>query len=280
MQELTATTILDGLVFPECPRWRDGELWFSDVHAHRIVAMTADNATRTVYEHDGQPAGLGWTPDGALLFASMVDRTLRRLADGKAEVVADLSPFEKAQVNDMVVDARGRAYVGCFGFDINTGEPFRTASVVLVDAGGSARVAADEMRFPNGMVITPDGRTLIVAETVGRCLTAFDIAGDGSLSHRRAWADVPTFPDGICLDAEGAVWVAGPATKECIRVREGGEVTHRVRPHGERGVYACALGGNDGRTLYLCTADTTGPQLAQGISTGWLEAVQVEVPGA
>lgn len=297
MINLTSTITLPNLTFPECPRWRDGELYVSDVHAHRIIAMKPDGTSRTVYEHDGQPAGLGWTPDGTrppngrLLFVSMVDRKLMRLDDDNtAREVADLTPFEDVQINDMVVDHLGRAYIGGFGFDINTGEQFKPANIIFVDTDGTPRVAASDMRFPNGMVITPDGRTLIAAETAGRRLTAFDIQPDGSLTNRRIWAELPSFPDGICLDPEGAIWVAGPVTKDCIRVLEGGEITHKVTSANNHGVYACALNQplspspataaptttNTPTTLYLCTADTTGPQLAQGISTGHLESVTLK----
>lgn len=277
--DLTSTVLLDGLVFPECPRWHDGKLWFSDMHARWIVTVGAEGNAETVFEHDGQPAGLGWLPDGTLLFVSMLDRRLMRLDGGIARMVADLSGLEPVQLNDMVVDAQGRAYIGGFGFDINRGDKPALASVCCVLPDGRALVAAEGMRFPNGMVIAPDGRSLIVAETTGRCLTAFSVTDDGALTGRRLWAQLDTFPDGICLDVEGAVWVACPATGECRRVREGGDVTDVVKAP-EKGVYACMLGGDDGRTLYLCTAKTTGPELAQGISTGWIETVRVEVPGA
>ncbi|HYM16509.1 MAG TPA: SMP-30/gluconolactonase/LRE family protein [Dehalococcoidia bacterium] len=276
---LTAATLVDGLVFPECPRWHDGALWFADVHAHAIARVREDGSTERVVLDARQPAGLGWAPDGALLYVRMVERTLvRRGVDGE-RIVADLTASERVQINDMVVDARGRAYLGGFGFDINRGDPFEPASVYVVEPDGSARVAAADMQFPNGMVITPDGRTLIVAETVGRRLTAFDIAPDASLTNRRIWAELPTFPDGICLDAKGAVWVAAPVTGECLRVRAGGEITDKVTVPG-KGVYACMLGGHDGRTLYLCVAKTSGPELARGMSTGWIEHVRVDVPHA
>lgn len=277
---MTPTVLLDHLTFPECPRWHDGALWFSDVHAHKIIRVDANGRTHAEIENARQPAGLGWAPDGSLLLVRMVDRTLmRRDAAGNITTVADLSALEKVQLNDMTVDARGRAYIGAFGFDINAGDKPAPASVFVVQPDGAVSVAADNMRFPNGMVITPDGRTLIVAETVARCLTAFDIAVDGTLSNRREWAPLPTFPDGICLDAEGAVWVAAPVAGECLRVREGGEVTDKITVAG-KGVYACMLGGDDGRTLYLCTAKTTGPELVKGISTGWLETVRVTIPHA
>lgn len=279
--------LLDGLTFPECPRWHGGALWFSDVHAHAIMRMTADGKAQRMIEDARQPAGLGWLPNGDLLYARMVDRKLVHAgAAPTAEhaVVANLADHERVQINDMVVSAEGRAYIGGFGFDINTGEQFAASTIMLVDVGDAATPstaahAADGMRFPNGMVITPDGKTLIAAETAGRCLTAFDVAADGTLANRREWAALTVFPDGICLDAENAVWVASPTSGECIRVRVGGEVNDTVKSHA-KGVYACMLGGDDGRTLYLCTANTTGPELAQGISTGWIEAVQGDVPHA
>jgi sugar lactone lactonase YvrE len=241
--------------------------------------MTANGAAERVVRDAKQPAGLGWAPDGSLLYVRMVERTLIRREGDRERTVADLGQFESVQLNDMVVDARGNAYIGGFGFDINRGDQFAPASVYFVRADGEARVAASEMFFPNGMVITPDGATLIVAETVGRRLTAFDIEPDGALSNRRVWAELATFPDGICLDAEGAVWVAAPLSGECLRIRAGGGVIDKVTVP-DKGVYACMLGGGDGRTLYLCTARTTGPELAQGISTGWIESVRVDVPHA
>lgn len=284
----TADILLDNLTFPECPRWHDGALWFSDMHAGAIIRMTADGKAEPIVENARQPAGLGWLPNGDLVYNRMVDRTLvRRTPAGEESIVADLTALEPVQINDMVVSTEGRAYIGGFGFNINARQPFALSSIMLVDLSAGARapspaapvVAAADMRFPNGMVITPDGHTLIAAETVGRCLTAFDIAPDGTLSNRREWAALPVFPDGICLDVENAIWVASPTTGQCLRVREGGEITHTIKSHAN-GVYACMLGGPEGTTLYLCTANTTGPELAQGISTGWIEAVQADVPHA
>jgi sugar lactone lactonase YvrE len=267
--EYATEIAVERLVFPECPRWRDGALWFSDMHAHRVLRVDVAGAAQTVVEHR-QPAGLGWTPDGDLLFVAMLDRALMR-ADGRGvRRIGDLAALEPCQLNDMIVDAHGNAYIGGFGFDINRGEPVRPSAIYLVGADGEARVAADEMMFPNGMVITPDGGTLIAAETVARRLTAFDIAADGSLSGRRVWAALDVFPDGICLDPDGAVWVASPVTGECVLVRAGGGVLRRIRARAN-GVYACALGGAGGRSLYLCTANTTGPELAEGRSVGWIE---------
>jgi sugar lactone lactonase YvrE len=278
--ESETSIVADGLVFPECPRWHEGRLWFSDVHAHAIKSLRTGGDVRVEVGDARQPAGLGWRPDGTLLFAQMAERKLARVtASGAVETVADVSALEPVQINDMVVDGRGNAYIGGFGFELNAGAQPKPANVILVRADGTASPAAGDMMFPNGMVITPDGATLIVAETVARRLTAFDIGDDASLSGRRVWAALDVFPAGICLDAVGAVWVASPVTGECVRVREGGEVTHRVKSHA-KGVYACMLGGDDRRTLYLCTANTTGPELVQSKSTGWIESVRADVPGA
>jgi sugar lactone lactonase YvrE len=276
---LTPTVLLDGLIFPECPRWHDGRLWFCDVNARKVLALGPRGDCEVMLTPDVPPAGLGWRPDGSLLVVSTTDRRLLRQQAGGLREVADLAARESVALNDMVVDAHGRAYIGAWGFDLNRGATPAPACVFLVDLDGSVSVAADAMMFPNGMVITPDGRTLVVAETVARRLTAFDIAADGTLSGRRVWAELETFPDGICLDAEGAVWVAAPVTGDCLRVREGGAVAERVAVPG-KGTYACMLGGDDRRTLYLCTAKTTPRDLAEDRSTGWIESVRVDVPGA
>lgn len=280
MATLTPTILLDGLVFPEGPRWHEGRLWFSDMHAHRVLAMTPDGTTTVIADLPGRPSGLGFLPGGRLLVASMQDRKLLRLDPLGFHVVADLTDFVRGDINDMVVDLQGRAYVGNFGFDYNAGDKFATAAIVLVETDGTARVVANDLMFPNGQVITPDGKTLIVAETFGRRLTAFDIAADGTLSNRRVWAEMgEATPDGICLDAEGAIWVGSPTTQEFLRVREGGDVSDRIPTPGKWAV-ACMLGGDDRRTLYLLTAETTQPELARGKSKGWIETVRVDVAGA
>lgn len=271
--------LLEGLTFPEGPRWHTGRLWFSDFYAHEVVAVDLDGNRESIVEVPQQPSGLGWTPDGRLLVVSMLDRKLMRLdPDGLTEV-ADLSHLVTGPCNDMVVDAEGRAYVGNFGFDHRAGEEPVSTCVVRVDPDGSTRVAADDLFFPNGTVITPDGGTLIVGESRGGRLTAFDRASDGTLSNRRLFADLsPGVPDGICLDAEGAVWSADPRNNEVIRVVEGGEVVARVSS-GDRGAYACMLGGEDRRTLFVCTSTTSGPETAE-IRSGRIETARVEFPGA
>jgi sugar lactone lactonase YvrE len=271
--------LLDGLTFPEGPRWHGGELYFSDFFTHRVVAVDPGGRSRTVCEVANQPSGLGWLPDGRLLVVSMLDRKLLRLDAGGLALHADLSGLAHSHCNDMVVGPDGRAWVGNFGFDHRQAEDPRLTCVVRVDPDGRAEVAADDLFFPNGSAITADSHTLIVAETWGRRLTAFDLAENGRLERRRCWADLaPLVPDGICLDAEGAMWVAVPPQRLVIRVREGGEVTHRIST-GDRGAFACALGGEDRRTLYICTATVTGPAAAEARS-GRIESVRVEVPGA
>ncbi len=275
-----ATTILvEGLRFPEGPRWHDGRLWCSDQHDRRVLAVGTDGTVETIVEVPYGPSGLGWLPDGRMLVVSMEDRRLLRLDPGGLTEVADLSELATWHCNDMVVDASGRAYVGNFGFDLDGHADVVPAAMVRVDVDGSAHLAAPDLRFPNGTVITPDGATLVVGESYGGCLTAFDVDADGGLSNRREWAKlVGAVPDGICLDAEGAIWSACPLTGRVLRVREGGEVTDEV--HVDRnGAYACMLGGVDRTTLLVCTADTNDPERT-GDRRGAIEICEVEVAGA
>jgi sugar lactone lactonase YvrE len=274
------TIVLEGLCFPEGPRWRDGRLYFSDQHDHRVVAMEPSGAAETIVEVPQQPSGLGWLPDGRMLVVSMLDRRVMRLEDGSLVEHADLSRFAPAPCNDMVVDAQGRAYVGHFGFDMYGGEGPKDASLLLVRPDGTVAVAAEPLQFPNGTVITPDGATLIVGESMRGRLTAFTITADGSLTDRREFAQLQgAVPDGICLDAEGAVWIACPLTGRCLRVQEGGAVLDEVKTSHEF-AFACMLGGDDRRTLYICTAPTHVPSESRTQRGGRIEAVEVDVPGA
>ncbi|MBT3369304.1 MAG: hypothetical protein HOA08_23285 [Rhodospirillaceae bacterium] len=271
--------LLENLTFPEGPRWHEGRLYFSDFYAHEVVAVDMAGQRETIVEVPGQPSGLGWTPDGRLLVVSMTDRRLLRLDPGGLVEVADLSALANYHCNDMVVDEQGGAYVGNFGFNSHDGSEFKAADLIRVDPDGSVSVAAAGLAFPNGSVITPDGGTLIVGETRGNILSAWNRAPNGTLSNRRVWADLGAgFPDGICLDAEGAVWVADPRNKETIRVLEGGEVTDRIST-GEMGSFACMLGGEDRRTLFICTCLQSGPDTA-ALRSGRIETVEVTVPGA
>ncbi|MCH7478364.1 MAG: SMP-30/gluconolactonase/LRE family protein [SAR324 cluster bacterium] len=272
-------TLLEGLTFPEGPRWRDGRLWFSDFYSHRVIAVDPEGRAETVAEVPQQPSGLGWTPDGHLLIVSMLDRRLVRLEGGHLHTVADLSRIATGHCNDMVVDAGGRAYVGNFGYDRHRGEPLRSACIARVDPDGSVSVAAEDLIFPNGTVITPDGKTLIVAETRGHRLTAFDVMPDASLANRRSFAELEgCLPDGICLDAEGAIWVTDAGGGPLLRVFEGGRI-ERTIPTGERSAFACMLGGAERRTLFLCTSTGSGPAMAEK-RDGRIEFFEVEVPGA
>ena len=271
--------LIDGLRFPEGPRWHEGRFWFSDMYTGAVIAVSMDGCAETIVEVEGQPSGLGWLPDGRLLVVSMKDQRLLRLDPAGLTEVADLSPHASFHCNDMVVDVQGRAYVGSFGFDLHGGDAPKTANLVLVHPDGRTEVAADGMSFPNGTVITPDGKTLIVGETFGGRLTAFDVADDGSLHGRRVWAQLAgSVPDGICLDEAGAIWVASPSDHGgVLRGREGGEVTDRI--DFEHEAFACMLGGLDRRTLFICTAPDSHPNKTEA-REGRIETVSVDVPGA
>jgi sugar lactone lactonase YvrE len=277
----TTTVILDGLAFPEGPRWHQGRLWFSDQHDKRVVAMTARGEAETIVEVPQQPSGLGWLPDGRMLVVSMLDRKVMRLElDGTLVEHADLSLLASGACNDMVVDAIGRAYVGNFGFDMYGGAKPVEACVIAVEPDGTVRVAADGMGFPNGSVISADGNTLMVGESMASRISAFDIAADGTLSNRRVWAQLTgTTVDGMCLDAEGAIWSACPFTGRVLRIREGGEILDEVKGT-HPGAFACMLGGDDRKTLFVCTAPTHVPDEARVAHGGRIEAVAVDVPGA
>jgi sugar lactone lactonase YvrE len=262
--------LVDGYTFFECPRWRDGRLWLSDFYTETVIAVTPDGQVEDIAHVAGQPSGLGWLPDGRLLIVSMKDqKILRQEADGSLVEHADLSGVATGHLNDMVVDSAGRAYVGNFGFDLMAGETPVTTTLIRVDPDGTVSVAADGLAFPNGTVITPDGATMILSESFGNRLSAFSVGADGSLGERRDWATfgplpaaglgteeifagLAVAPDGIGLDAEGAIWVADALHDRVIRVREGGEITDEIQIG--MGAYACMLGGPEGRTLYACAA--------------------------
>lgn len=262
--------LFDGGSFFEGPRWRDGRWWVSDFYRHQIATYDTDGTETVQHRLETQPSGLGWTSDGALIVSSMTDRTVRREVDGDLRVFADLSELAGGHLNDLVVDANDHVFVGEFGFDLMGGGAVRRASVFRVDPDGSVTVAADDLAFPNGMVITPDGSTLIVGETMGNRYSAFALAEDGTLSDRREWArfgDVPesddlavllgtpgVAPDGCSLDADGNLWVADALNARAILVAPGGEILRELRVPGGLGVFACQLGGDDGRTLLLCAA--------------------------
>lgn len=289
----TTTVRHTGLAFGEGPRWHDGRLWYSDFFRHGVFSLGDDGERLEVGVH-GQPSGLGWRADGTLLIVSMTDQVILAVgADGVPRAYADVSEHCGYWANDMVVAADGTAYVANFGFDIDRwleqladpppeGEPRcspRTTALIVVDPDGSVLQVAGDLKFPNGMVLTEDGRTLVVAETTGGQLSAFDVATDGKLANHRVFATLQgVAPDGICLDREGQVWVANAMAPQCLRVAEGGEVTATVTT--QKNCYACMLGGEDRTTLYLMTAPTSTPKLASAARDGQVESVEVAVPGA
>jgi sugar lactone lactonase YvrE len=293
MLNYESTRIQTGLYFGEAPRWHDGRLWYSDFYRQGVFSIDAGGGNeRRELTVDQQPSGLGWLPDGSLLVVSMIDQRVLRFADGELREHCDMSAYCTFWANDMVVGESGVAYAGNFGFDLDTFlrdsrvegavvDPPATTNLVVMDPSGNVIQTVDDMSFPNGSVITPDGATLIVAETVVYRLTAFDVAANGTLSNRRLYAQLDfVAADGICLDEEGQVWVANPLTNGCVRVREGGEITATAT--ATQNVFACMLGGDDRRTLYLVTAPTSSRfEIAeQSEGLGAIESVRVEVAGA
>ena len=279
MNQHTPSLLADGFVFLEGPRWHLGRLWVSDMWGYKAYAVGVDGSRELLFELPERPSGLGFLPDGTPLVVSMANRKLLKWVGGKLELHADLGSLVKADINDMVVDAQGRAYVGNFGYDLLGGEAARPAELIRVDPDGSARQVADGLNFPNGAVII-GGRTLVVAETFGNTLTAFDLATDGTLSNRRTWAALgERTPDGICLDQGGGIWVASFMTGEFVRVTEGGTVTDVVAVPGKAAV-ACQLGGADGKTLFCLTYAGTIEDLHQAKAAGAIETVQVAVGAA
>ena len=285
-------TLAEGIYFGEGPRWHQGRLWFSDFYAHRICSVSLDGDLRTELELEGRPSGLGWMPDGWLLVVRMELRQVwRRWPDGRFELHADLTNHSAHLCNDMVVDGVGRAYVGNFGFDLDAEIHARGPESVIADhprtclalvqADGSVSDAApgERFSFPNGMVISPDDSTLIVGETLGGRLTALDIGADGALSNRREWAPTwPRIPDGICLDASSAIWIANPLAPECALIAPGGEVLDVI----ETGLpcYACMLGGPQGKHLFMLVAPSSDADTAAKAPLGKVLVAEVAVSGA
>jgi sugar lactone lactonase YvrE len=273
--------LLTGIAFGEQPRWHEGRLWFSDWGPREVVAVDLEGRSEVVLQAPSFPCCVDWLPDGRLLVVSARDGLLlRREADGSLVTHGDLSTASQPPAgNELVVDGRGNAYVNGGGFDLMAGEPFAPGVVTLVTADGSARLVADGLAFPNGMLVTPDNATLIVAESYAKRLTAFDIEADGGLSNRRVWADLGDgIPDGICLDAEGAVWYGDVPNRRCVRVREGGEVLQTIDL--DRGCFACALGGPDRTTLFMLATEWNGPErMFAEPRTGRVLAVEAPAPG-
>lgn len=296
MEQPSFTLLAGGMSFLESPRWHDGRLWLSDFYTRRVIAVDPAGQVETIAQLDDQPSGLGWLPDGRLLVVSMRDRKLlRREPDGRFVTHAELASVAGGHCNDMVVDAQGRAWVGNFGFDLMGGAPPERARLARVDADGSVTAVADDLCFPNGAVITPDGGTLIVGESFGNRISAFEILPDGRLGPRRDWArfgDPPQpadlmgtigqlaiAPDGCTLDAEGCLWVADAIGQRVVRVREGQGIVEQIRT-SPMGVFACALGGADGRTLFLCVAPDFDEHARSAAREAQLWTLRVDVPHA
>lgn len=270
--------LIDNLCFGEGPRWRDGALWLSDMHDRKVLRVDAQGNAETILElEDDEPSGLGWLPNGDLLVVSMGRKRLLRFDGQELHVHADLSKLATWHCNDMVVDDTGRAYVGNFGFDLYTNAQPRPAEIVLVQPDGTASVQDDGVMFPNGCVITPDGGTFIVGESFGGRLSAFDIAEDGGLSNKRVWAQLPdgAVPDGICQDEQGGIWAASPTSNECIRLVEGGEVTHRIAVG--RSAIACAIGDD---RLFVLTSASIDPEQCRANRDGRVEVYPAPYPQA
>jgi sugar lactone lactonase YvrE len=272
--------LMTGITFGESPRWHDDRLWFSDWGTQEVIAFDREGRSEVIVRTPASPFSIDWLPDGRLLIISGPDGLLlRREPDGSLVTHADLSGLSDHSWNEIVVDGRGNAYVNNIGFDFAGGE-FAPGTVALLTPESPARQAADGIAFPNGMAVTPDNSTLIVAESYASRLTAFEIAADGSLSSQRVWADLGDgVPDGMCLDTEGAVWYADVPNKRCVRVREGGEVMQTIEL--DRGCFACMLGGIEGTTLFMVAQEWSGMEsVAGGERTGQLLTISAPAPGA
>lgn len=285
---MPVSTLLDGLAFPEAPRWRDGVLWFSDIYGRKIRAVDlTTGAVHIEIDVPDDPSGLGWLADGRLIVVAMNDRKVLRLDEAGFVEHADLSPFAPWQCNDMITAPDGTAYVGHFGWDRAGGStPPAPASILRVAPDGVVDVVAEDVVFPNGMALTADGRTLVVAESRASRISAFTVHRDGTLGDRRLLAQIAPVPghddappDGICLDADGAVWMAEPAGRRVLRVLDGGTVTEAFCIDGQAPL-ACVLAGEDRRTLCVASADVYARDEAIAQLTGRISTVRVEVPGA
>jgi sugar lactone lactonase YvrE len=279
----TLVNAAQGLKFTESPRWHKGKLWFLDIHDQRVKTVDLSGAVATVLELPFIPNAFGLTPEGAVVVGDAFQRRIYRTAGAELRQVADISNLTTFCLSDGIVDARGRLYVGDIGYNFvdPAARPVETCVIVLLSPDGRASVVADNLFFPNGMVITPDGRTLIVGETLGHRLTAFDLRPDGSLANRRVWAQLPpgVGPDGICLDAGGGVWCANPEGRDSVvRVREGGEITDRIKV--DTHAYAVMLGGPERRHLFISVSGSHDPAEIQRNPTASIEVVEVDVPGA
>ena len=304
MKELKKLT--GGLYFGEGPRWHKNKLWFSDFYSHKVMTLDENNSLETVCEVPNQPAGLGWLPNGDLLIVSMLDRKILRFSEGSISVHADLSEYVAHKCNDMVVGRDGTAYVGNFGMG-DAGESLNSTHLMIVKSDGTVLKGPDNLLFPNGTVITEDGKNLIIAETLGAKLTSFDIEDNGELTNRKLWARTsPLFslliikflssmgfdlskvdfskysknlhvPDGICLDEKNGIWIASPTTKAVVRIEKGGNITDTINT--PKGAFACMLGGKERKTLYVIISNSSDPEEAQASPEGEIHSIEVEIPG-
>jgi sugar lactone lactonase YvrE len=281
---IQSSILIDGLYFGEAPRWHNGRLWYSDFYDKTVKSVDLQGDTKLEVQLNEQPSGLGWLPDGRLLVVGMQSLTLKRLEKNELVLHADLSEYSTYLCNDMVVDKQGNAYVGNFGFNLDEEIQIRgvegvlanhpKANIVKVTTKGQVSVATGNMSFPNGSVITPDGKTLIVAETLGLCLTAFDITENSELTNRRVWANTGArVPDGICMNADGNIWIANAVSNECALLAQGGEVLEIVNT--SQNCYACMLGGTDDKTLFMLTAQSSHAAIAGASRAGKIEMAKV-----
>jgi sugar lactone lactonase YvrE len=291
MKEYSAAVVREGLGFGEAPRWHDERLWYSDFYRHGIYSMKGDGSDEVLHhEVPTQPSGLGWLPDGDLLSVSMTDMKVLRFHGDAVSTFVDISEHCGFWANDMVVGTSGCSYVGNFGFDLDgrlrdlgvdrfLAEPPPTTNLVVLNVNGDVIQVVPDMAFPNGAVITPDGATLIVGETFGSRLSAFEIRGDGTLVNRRVWAPLErAATDGMCLDAEGQIWFANAISHQCVRMREGGEITGIVKC--SKRAFACTLGGENRDTLFVMTSSSSDRIDIATKTDACIEAVRVDVAGA
>jgi len=278
------TIVVEGLTFPEGPRWYKDKLYFSDFFTHQVYTIDSSGGCNSIIEVPNQPSGLGWLPDGTLLVVSMIDQKVLAYKNNVLTEYADCSEYANFHCNDMIVNANGNAYIGNFGFNRRKNENIKSTNLILVRPNEKPVIAANDLYFPNGTIITEDGKNLIIGETYASRLTAFDINDDGSLSNRRLWADLKNIkkdynpvPDGICLDAEDAIWMASPSTNEVLRIKKGGIILDKIAV--QTNAYACVLGGKDRRTLFVCTSGSSDMQSCIEKRQGRIESFKVEIPG-
>jgi len=280
-ETLSLAPFADGIGFGEAPRWHEGELWLADIVERRVLRVAADGRVHKELDTPGEPSGLGWLPDGTLLVVQMQEHEVWAHAQGKFRRYSGTAPMTRTRLNDMVVDRNGRAWVSSFGFDYERGEAPRSTNLVCIDPGGHAYIAAEDVWCPNGMAIDAAGEILFVGQSAAADVLEFDIGANGVLKNRHVFGRLPenAVADGICVDADQALWIASPTTREFLRMERGGAITHRV-PTGERIAIACVLGGPGRRTLYGVTAATMSLHAAHGTRQGRIGQLAAPVPGA